>query len=523
MHMEKSADIMSRYVVLQELSSRENHRVGLPCVFGRGKDVDLPLPDATISHRHALLWEAEDVIWIQDLDSLNGVFVNEQKVHEKALLHYGDLVRLGQVEFKLLQLEEDPTEQTVIMQTVCTQPGLELDRQRLNLIYEIAVELAENQDQTVLGKRIFASFKDIFKQDQGYIGIFQEDGMLKTIFSDPDVPCVPVSKTITNRLFQNGECFILTDALDEESLKKQESILALRIRSALCVPLIFRNQIYGLIYLARNVPGAYGQEDIEFLRTIASILAPMVENARLWSEIKGHYASAMDTLKETQARLLEMERTAAYLRLAQAVAHEIRNPLMVIGGLVRRMVQPGVSAMSSAGLQAIMSSVERVEMVLKEVDGFVRLLPPHMKLERIDKPVQEVIDGFSSEWEKHAIHPSLSVNTTHLMIPLDHDLFKEALAMLFKDLLANATKGSKLEISIQDSANFLEILIGDGMSQRCFCEPSDSSLHNKPWSFGLFLNLAQKIISDHGGKLLVDSDGHSALPMIIRMLRISKL
>ncbi len=514
---------MSRYVVLQELSSRENHRVGLPCVFGRGKDVDLPVPDATISHRHALLYEAEDRIWIQDLDSLNGVFVNEQKVHEKARLQYGDLVRLGQVEFKLLQLEEDPTVQTVIMQTVRTQSGLELDRQRLNLIYEIAVELAENQDQTVLGKRIFSSFKDIFKQDQGYIGLFQEDGMLKTIFSDPDVPCVPVSKTIINRLFQNGESFILSDALDEESLKKQESIIALRIRSALCVPLIFRNQIYGLIYLARNVPGAYGQEDLEFLRTIASILAPMVENARLWSEIKNHYARAMDTLKETQARLLEMERTAAYARLAQAVAHEIRNPLMVIGGMVRRMVQPGASAMSSAGLQAIMSSVERVEMVLKEVDGFVRLPPPHMKLERIDKPVQEAIDSFSSEWEKHSIYPSLSVNTPHLMIPLDHDLFKEALAMLFKDLLANATKGSKLEIVIQDSANFLEILIGDGISQQCFCEPSDSSLHNKPWSLGLFLNFAQKIIADHGGKLLVDSEGHSALPMTIRMLRISKL
>ena len=146
---------MSRYVVLQELISRESHRVGLPCVFGRGKDVDLPVPDATISHRHALLYEAEDRIWIQDLDSLNGVFVNEQKVHEKARLQYGDLVRLGQVEFKLLQLEEDPTVQTVIMQTVRTQSGLELDRQRLNLIYEIAVELAENQDQTVLGKEDF--------------------------------------------------------------------------------------------------------------------------------------------------------------------------------------------------------------------------------------------------------------------------------------------------------------------------------------------------------------------------------
>ncbi len=60
-----------------------------------------------------------------------------------------------------------------------------------------------------------------------------------------------------------------------------------------------------------------------------------MENARLWSELENRYASAMETLKKTQARLIDMERTAAYVRLAQAMAHEIRNPLMVIGGLVR--------------------------------------------------------------------------------------------------------------------------------------------------------------------------------------------
>jgi len=513
---------MSRYVLLQELGSGKNHRVDLPCVFGRGKEVDLALPDATISHRHALMWESDNRIWIQDLDSLNGVYVNDQRIHEKALLHPGDSMRLGQFAFRLGQLEEEATEQTVIVQSFGTQARLELDSQRLNLIYEFTVELTENQHQTVLGEKIFARFKEIFQQDQGYIGLFQEDGTLMSIFSDPDVPGVPVSKSIVNKLFQNGESFLLQDALDEESLKEQESILALRIRSALCVPLIFRGQIYGLIYLARNVPGAYRQDDLEFLRTIAAILAPLVENARLWSEIKNHYASAMETLRETQGRLLEMERTAAYVRLAQAVAHEIRNPLMVIGGLVRRMAPSGSSALSNTSFQAIMSSVERIDMVLKEVDGFVKLPPPEKQLQRIDKLIQEAVDTYSGEWGKLSIHPTLSVNTPHLMIPLDRDLFKKAFAMLFKDILTNVTPGSKLEISIRDSGSFLEIVIGDNENQRSFCEPCDTALHDKPWSLGLFLNLAQKIISDHGGKLLVDPAGHSALPMIIRMLKISK-
>jgi pSer/pThr/pTyr-binding forkhead associated (FHA) protein/signal transduction histidine kinase len=514
--------VMGTYVILQELSSGKNYRVELPCVFGRGTEADLTLPDSAVSRRHARMSEADDLIWIEDLGSLNGVYVNGRKIHEKTPLRAGDAVKLGQVEFTLCNLEEEATDQTIILQSVGTHDRFELDRQKLHLIHEITLELTENQDQTALAERIFYKFKEIFQHDQAYMGLFQEDGALRTVFSDPDVPRIPVSKSIINRLFQNGESFLLTDALDEDSLKEQESVLALRIRSALCVPLIFRNQIYGLIYLARNVPGAYGQHDLEFLRTIASILAPMVENARLWTEIKNHYANAMDTLRETQARLLEMERTAAYVRLAQAVAHEIRNPLMVIGGLVKRMIPSGVADASDATLQAIMSSVERIDMVLKEVDGFVKLSSPEKKLERVDHLIQEAIDGYSSDWEKQCIHPTLSVNTPQLMIPLDRNLFKEALAMLFKDLLTNLKQGTNMEVVLRDADNFLEIVVGDNDKQRSFCELSDATLHNKPWSLGLHLNFAQKIISDHGGKLLVDADGHSALPLIIRMPRIGE-
>ena len=156
----------------------------------------------------------------------------------------------------------------------------------------------------------------------------------------------------------------------------------------MCVPLSYRNQIYGLIYLDRNIPGAYKQDDLEFLRTIASILAPLIENARLLSELKEIYAGTCKALKETQSRLIDMERTVAYVRLAQAMAHEIRNPLMAIGGLVRRMAQPGSQTAEGARFQAVVSSVERIESVLREVDQFVKLPAPERRLVRIDQVIR---------------------------------------------------------------------------------------------------------------------------------------
>jgi len=164
--------------------------------------------------------------------------------------------------------------------------------------------------------------------------------------------------------------------------------------------------------------------------------------------------------------------------------------------------------------KAIMTSVERIEMVLKEVDNFVNLPLPQRKLVKMDRLIQEEI-------EKVGLPPLLTINTPHLMVPLDSDLFKKALSLIFKEILSSGFQASGLEIVMQDSENELEIVIGKTES-RHFCQLFDSELQWKPWSLSLYLNVAHKIISDHGGKLLLDPSAHSAFPIIIRIPRTIK-
>lgn len=506
--------------LLQEEETHRMYRITLPCIIGRGEDVDFEFSDPTISHRHAQIWEEEGTVWIRDLRSLNGVFVNEERVKEGTPINPGDSIRLGHVTFLVCQCDREMAEDTVVLHSPVSTISRELDHQRLRWINEIIMELSENQDPAVLGRRFFAKLHEIYKQDQSYIGLFQEDGSLQGLFSDSPLKTLPVSRSIVNRLLKSGESFLLSDALGEESLKKEESVLALNIRSALCAPLIYRNQIYGLIYLSRGVPGAYDRDDLEFLKTIASVCAPMVENARLWAELNRHYASAMETLKKTQSRLIEMERAAAYVWLAQAIAHEIRNPLMVLGGMVRRLPQQDSEGRQDSAIHAIMSSVERIEMVLKEVDGFVKLPPPTKQLERIDSLVQEEIEKFRHEWDERAIRPILLVDTHFLMVPLDKGLFRKALSLVFKETLSNLSKAADLKISIHDCGNELDIAIGQTGEKTTFCGAADTTLQNKPWSLDLYLNMAHKIVSDQGGSILLDSHSSSPFPMIIRMPRM---
>lgn len=511
---------MTKYsFILRELSSGREHRISLPCTIGRDQEADLTFLDPAISRRHAMIAEIDKEIWIEDLKSYNGVFVNNCKISERTLLKPGDTVQLGEIKLLVAEAEADISERTVVLHSLDREAVWQLDRQRLRLIYEITTECCDTQDLKTLVEKSFSRIKEIFRQDRGYLALFQEDGTLRPLFPDPCSKSIPLSRSIVERLLENGESFLLQDALSEPSLREQVSIADLRIRSALCAPLIYHNQIYGLIYLDRNVPGAYRQDDLEFLRAIAFMLAPLIENTRLWSELKKHYAGAMETLRETEARLIDMERTAAYVALAQAMAHELRNPLMAIGGLVRRIARSESGDSNSPTVQAIVNLVERVEMVLKEVNDFVRIPLPIIKLERIDSLVQGVIENHDWQSLEDGLPPLLSVNTSNLMVPVDSDLFKKALSMIFNEILLGIPRGSKFTIFIQDFANELEVLVGEvGENRRSFA-PFSSGMQSKPWSLGLFLNIAHKIICDHGGKILLDPQGHAAFPIIIRMPR----
>jgi pSer/pThr/pTyr-binding forkhead associated (FHA) protein len=106
---------MTKHVVLQELSSGRNHQIDLPCVVGRSNEVDLTLSDPSISQRHALIAESDNQIWIEDLKSRNGVYVNGQKIKEKTFLRTGDSVQLGQTKFLICEGEEEISEQTLVL------------------------------------------------------------------------------------------------------------------------------------------------------------------------------------------------------------------------------------------------------------------------------------------------------------------------------------------------------------------------------------------------------------------------
>ncbi len=81
----------------------------LPFRIGRLDDLELTLPFQSVSKRHAVLYVAEDGLYLRDLSSTNGTFVNRKRVSE-AIVEEGDILHFAEVEFRIGRHAEGATQ-----------------------------------------------------------------------------------------------------------------------------------------------------------------------------------------------------------------------------------------------------------------------------------------------------------------------------------------------------------------------------------------------------------------------------
>jgi hypothetical protein len=66
-----------------------------PLYIGRGPENDVVVPEQTVSSNHASVWMESGHVWLKDLGSRNGTFVNDARITGATAVNVGDSVRLG--------------------------------------------------------------------------------------------------------------------------------------------------------------------------------------------------------------------------------------------------------------------------------------------------------------------------------------------------------------------------------------------------------------------------------------------
>lgn len=98
--------LMDGAFLLREVSNGMVHPVPPGrTVAGRSEEAGIQFDDESISRNHAALLQEQNALWVEDLGSSNGTFVQGLQVHGLLRVHPGDVLVLGRLQLKI-ELEE---------------------------------------------------------------------------------------------------------------------------------------------------------------------------------------------------------------------------------------------------------------------------------------------------------------------------------------------------------------------------------------------------------------------------------
>jgi two-component system sensor kinase FixL len=206
--------------------------------------------------------------------------------------------------------------------------------------------------------------------------------------------------------------------------------------------------------------------------------------------------------KALQEQVLKSERLAALGQLVAEVSHEIKNPLVMIGGYARQLQRSAPDPKGQAKLQIIVDEVRRLETLIGELRDLYR--PKALTLETIDMGVllQEVRDLIQEEARNKEIELVLDIPPAPVMVEGDRDKLKQVILNLSRNGMEAMDRGGELTVRAQCLEDQVEITVSD--EGPGIPEPERDKIFvpfytTKKQGTGLGLSVSKRIIEEHQG------------------------
>jgi PAS domain S-box-containing protein len=220
---------------------------------------------------------------------------------------------------------------------------------------------------------------------------------------------------------------------------------------------------------------------------------------------KTFFTGIIQDLTETkalQSQVMESERLAALGQLAAEVSHEIKNPLIMIGGFARQLLRAATEPKSRNKLQIIADEVSRLETLIGELRDLYR--PKALELEPIDirAVLEEVHALILEESQGRNIKAVLDLPKEPLIIQGDRNKLKQVILNLVRNGIEAMDQGGKLTIRAYCTPEQLEITVSDegpgipeADQEKIFVPFYTTKKHGT----GLGLSVSKRIIEEHAG------------------------
>lgn len=267
-------------------------------------------------------------------------------------------------------------------------------------------------------------------------------------------------------------------------------------------------ELIGLLVVAdTRVRDAFSPEEVSLLEAIAAQIGVVVENSRLYAQMK------------------ERDRLALLGQMAAGLAHEIRNPLGAIKGAAQLLADPvpesSLDPSSREFLGIILEEVDRLDRVVGSVLDLARPAQGTVVPTDVNAIVRRTLQVLSTERRGDDLQVEVTLDPALPRVAIDPEQLRQVLMNLFRNAVQAMKGRGKVVISTrvrfgrgtrpgtgQSDEPFVELNVADngpGISQKMLENIFLPFFTTKDKGTGLGLAISQRIAQGAGGRIEVRS------------------
>jgi adenylate cyclase len=316
----------------------------VPTVLGRSPECHVQVADPWISSMHALFERRGEQLWVVDLDSRNGTFVGDERVHE-APVAPGARLRFGKTTAELraqpeaaepqallsdqrtiiryiADLAHDATparvgelpapapaadvEGAVVAAAAAAEPRRDtvrggagttgVARRQIGILNEIGRSLVGATTIEDSLRRLLRVLAPSLGAERSSVLLMDERGEMVPLLAEPADGAPRLSATVVQATLRSRAGILTLDAQQDARFAQSHSVISQGIRSCISAPIWADNRILGVLLLERGFADPFTADDLELATLVGFQAALAVERVRM--------AERARATEEQRARLL---------------------------------------------------------------------------------------------------------------------------------------------------------------------------------------------------------------------------
>lgn len=535
--------------------------------LGRDSSSTVQIHDTEVSRHHAEIRRSGSEYVVFDQSSSNGTFVNGQQITEHRL-RSGDQIQIGSTlmlytgpvgdsteDLRMIKIDSPEKPEAYpshIVSSISQKEGskafdhsevtqnswLARARSNLQVMYRTALAVSHTLDIDQLLQRIMELIFEWVEADRGCIMLMDPQTkelvpkVRRTRAGVRTDERITISRTILDYVTGRNEGVLTSDAGQDDRWSGAVSIVQMGVREAICVPMQGRYDVVGAIYIdtstspheaiQRGGTKKFTEDHLKLMVAIGHQASLAVEDTR--------YYSAM----------VEAERLAAIGQTVATLSHHIKNILQGIRGgsyLIEMGLSDHDESLVGKGWKIVEKNQNKISALVLDMLTFSKEREPDLATANVDQVVADVIElmqvrakefGVELAWRPAGYMPDLVFDPEGI-----HRAVLNVVTNAIDAAAENKQVGyvevrsyyladkSLVRIMVEDNGPGIP---PDQMDQ--LFSPFVSS--KKGRGTGLGLPVSQKILNEHGGRILVETNpGHGArftleLPSVVPQQSSSK-